>query len=97
MIYSLHELKCKEVINVENGEKIGFIDDIEFESESGLILAFVIFGRERLWGILGRDDDIVLSCKDIELIGKDTILVRLKNNSGIRASKKKKFSFDKSV
>ena len=42
MICSLNDLKCKEVINVETGEKIGFIDDIEFEPENGTVIAFII-------------------------------------------------------
>ncbi|MGN0613731.1 MAG: YlmC/YmxH family sporulation protein [Porcipelethomonas sp.] len=91
MIYGLTELKSKEVINVENGEKLGFIDDIEFESESGSVVALVIFGRNRLWGLLGKDEDIVLSCRDIELIGKDTVLVRYKAAAGENSSRRKRF------
>ena len=49
MICSLNDLKCKEVINVETGEKIGFIDDIEFEPENGTVIAFIIYGRMRFW------------------------------------------------
>lgn len=88
MIYGLSDLKAKEVINIENGEKLGFIDDMEFESESGMIAAFIIMGRSRLWGLLGRDDDIILSVKDIELIGKDTILVRHSEETAGRNKRK---------
>ena len=94
MIYGLSELKAKEVINIKNGEKLGFIDDIEFESESGLIAAFVIMGRSRLWGLLGRDDDIILSVSDIELIGKDTILVK-HAEEGMGKNKRKSFVLEK--
>ena len=93
MIYGLTDLKQKEVINIENGEKLGFIDDIEFDSESGKIAGFVIMGQKRLWGILGKDEDIVLSVNDIQIIGKDTVLVRINQPefSGISA---KKFIFE---
>ena len=63
MICSLNDLKCKEVINVETGEKIGFIDDIEFEPENGTVIAFIIYGRMRFWGIFGKEDDIILTCQ----------------------------------
>ncbi len=93
MIYGLSDLKAKEVINIENGEKLGFIDDIEFEAESGFVVAFVIMGRSRLWGLLGKDDDIILSVKDIKIIGKDTILVHYNEElSGI--NKRKNFIFE---
>ena len=45
LIYSLSELREKEVINIINGEKLGFIDDVEFETVKGEIIAFVIYGR----------------------------------------------------
>ena len=95
MIYGLTELKSKEVINIENGEKLGFIDDIEFESETGSVVALVILGRTHLWGLLGKDNDIVLSCKDIELIGKDTVLVRYKESGSGNTSTRKKFFMEK--
>lgn len=95
MIYGLTELKSKEVINVENGEKLGYIDDIEFESESGSVIALVIFGRPHIFGLLGKDDDIVLSCKDIELIGKDTILVKYKDTGSGKSQARKKFFMEK--
>lgn len=80
LIYSLSELREKEVINIENGEKLGFIDDVEFETERERIAAFVIFGRKRLYGLLGKDKDLVITCEQIQLIGTDTVLVRIKEN-----------------
>lgn len=90
MICSLNDLKCKEVINVDTGEKIGFIDDIEFEPEKGTLAAFVIYGRERFFGFLGREDDIILTCSDVRLIGKDAILVKLNSRSYVKSSRRKK-------
>lgn len=90
MICSLNELKCKEVINIENGERIGYIDDIEFESENGTIIAFIIYGRTRFWGIFGKDDDIILTCNDIKLVGKDAILVKLTSRCYVKSVKRKK-------
>lgn len=80
LIYSLSELREKEVINIENGEKLGFIDDVEFETEREKIAAFVIFGRKRLCGLLGKDKDLVITCEQIQLIGTDTVLVRIKES-----------------
>ena len=89
MICSLNDLKCNELINVETGEKIGFIDDIEFEPENGTVIAFIIYGRMRFWGIFGKEDDIILTCQDVRLIGKDTILVKLTGSSYVKSSIRK--------
>ena len=97
MIYGLTELKTKEVVNLNNGEKLGFVDDIEFESDTGRVVALVIMGRSRFLGLFGKEDDIILSVSDIELIGKDTILVRYNsiNDSGSgNSTARKKFVFN---
>lgn len=97
MICSLSELMAKEVINTKNGERLGFVDDIEFDADTSTVLALVIQGRERIFGLLGRDDDIVISCKEIELIGKDTVLVALSEHengkSRSKSTKHKRINF----
>ncbi len=75
MICSLTDLKNKEVINIKNGAKLGYVDDVEIDTDKASVLALIVFGRPRFFGIFGRDDDIIIKCTDIELIGEDTILV----------------------
>lgn len=79
MIYSFAELQTKDIINIENGENLGFIDDVIFESGDRQIKGFVIFGRKIFYGLLGRRESIVVNCKEIKLIGKDVILVKFDN------------------
>ncbi|MGN0620779.1 MAG: PRC-barrel domain-containing protein [Porcipelethomonas sp.] len=94
MICSLSELKCKEVVNIKDGEILGYIDDIEFEPETGKIIAFIIFGRKRMYGLLGKEKDIVISCEQIKLIGKDAVLVSQENVCGNNYTKSKIFNID---
>ena len=75
MVCSFSGLRNKEVVNVRTGEKIGYADDIEFDTAEGRIVSIVIYGRTRALGLMGRDDDVVIRCSDISLIGEDTILV----------------------
>ena len=75
MKYTLNDIRNKEVINIRSGSKIGYVDDIEFDAESLTVKSLVIYGRGRFWGFFGRDDDVVIKCRDIEIIGTDTILV----------------------
>ncbi|SDB05144.1 sporulation protein, YlmC/YmxH family [Ruminococcaceae bacterium FB2012] len=81
MVCSFSALRNKEVVNVKTGEKIGFIDDLELDSDSGRITSLIIYGRSRAFGLMGRDEDIVVRCSDIELIGEDTVLVRFEKDA----------------
>ena len=71
----LSDLKSKEVIETKSGVIIGRIDDVEINMEDSSVESMIVYGRPRLFGIFGREDDIVISYEDIDLIGKDTVLV----------------------
>lgn len=73
----LSDLRHKEVVNLQDGEKLGYVDDVELEPDTASLLALVLLGRERLWGLLRREPDLVIPVSKIRLIGKDTILVTL--------------------
>lgn len=75
MICSFSGIRTKEVVDLHTGLKIGYVDDIELDSVSGKIVSLVVYGKARAFGLMGRDDDIVIKCSDIELIGEDIILV----------------------
>lgn len=72
---TLAELRNKEIINIRNGSRMGYVDDIEFDTDDSMIKSFIIYGRTRFFGLLGRDDDIILTCDDIEIVGMDTVLI----------------------
>ena len=75
MIARITDMHDKEVINICDGTRLGFVDDLEVDTCTAQITALVICGRSRLFGILGRDPDVVIQWKDIEVIGDETILV----------------------
>lgn len=76
MICGLDDLRCKEVIDITTGERLGNIDDAEINLDTSEVVSLVIYGRLRLFGLLGRDDDIVVSCGDIKVVGSDVVLVK---------------------
>lgn len=80
MSISTEELKEKEVVNILSGEKLGYADDFEIDTETGKVIALVILGRNRFFGLFGREDNIVIPFSEIQLIGNDTILVSPKSN-----------------
>lgn len=76
---TLKELRNKEVINIYNGERLGFIDDIKLDTENNSVITFIIYGREKLFGILGKQNDILINCNQIHLVGDETILVSVES------------------
>ena len=71
------ELRCKEVINITDGQRLGFVSDVEVQLPEGKVLALVVPGPCRFFGLFGRKDDFVIPWNCIRRIGSDIILVEL--------------------
>ena len=71
----LQELRKKEVINANNGCRIGYVDDLEVDTSCAKIVSLIVYGRPRFFYIFGRSDDCYISWEKIRLIGEDAILV----------------------
>ena len=75
MIARISDMHNKEVINVSDGTRLGYVDDLEVDTCTAQITALVICGKSRLFGLAGRDADIIIQWKDIEVVGDETVLV----------------------
>lgn len=69
-------LRCKEVINLCDGCRMGYVGDVEIDLLCGRAVALVVPGRCRFFGLFGRADDAVIPWEAIDKIGDDIILVR---------------------
>ncbi len=69
------ELCERSVINMSSGSNLGNVDDVIFCTDNAEITHIVIYGRLKLFGILGRDDDTFIPWGDIKKIGEDVLLV----------------------
>ncbi len=72
------QLQCKEVICLRDGRRLGFVRDIKLQLPEGNILALIVPGPCRFWGLLGHRDDFVIPWHCIRRIGPDIILVDVK-------------------
>ncbi|HLV10372.1 MAG TPA: YlmC/YmxH family sporulation protein [Halanaerobiales bacterium] len=73
------ELKLKDVIDINRGKKLGFIDDVELELEKGRIKAFIIPAHQfRLMSFITKKRDIIITWDQIKKIGEDVILVDIR-------------------
>jgi len=74
------ELKEKEVINCRDGERLGFVCNIEFDINTGIIIKLIVPGPCKIWGILGREHEYCIPFCSIKQIGPDVILVDIDIN-----------------
>ena len=54
------ELWKKDVVCVDSGVCLGRVDDVEVDVCTAQLTAIVIYGRSRLFGLLGREEDTVI-------------------------------------
>lgn len=73
---SISSLCDKDIISMCDGTKIGSVGDVEFDTETGCITALIISGRQGLFGVMGKTEDVKIDWNDIEVIGDDTILIK---------------------
>ncbi len=69
------ELKKKEVINFHTGCRLGFVDDMEVDVKCAKVIALIVYGRPRLFGLFGHGEECRIPWDQIRLIGEDAILV----------------------
>lgn len=68
-------LKCKEVINVCDGARLGYVTDVEVDCCCGHILALVVPCRCKGLGLFGHREDYVIPWACVRRMGDDIILV----------------------
>ena len=76
MTCSIAELRNKEVICKLNGTRIGNVDDVELDVNSGRLVSIVIYGKGKVMGLFVKSEDFIIPWDDIDVIGEDTILVK---------------------
>lgn len=74
------DLQYKEVINISNGNRLGYVSDIEFDIHSGKIVSFIVPGPKRLWGLAPGEADYIFPWESIVRMGDDTILISSDTN-----------------
>ena len=68
------DFKHKEVINVSDGRRLGFVQDVNAELGSGIITSIVVPGSSNFFS---SDNSMIIPWSAIKCIGDDVILVEL--------------------
>lgn len=78
MACCIRELQDKDVININNGEKLGCVIDIEIDILNGRLCSIIVPGETKGF-IFSKCNEIIIPWCKIRKIGEDTILVDLPN------------------
>ena len=71
---TIRELCAKEVVQMEKGVCLGRADDLVFDPATARLQSLILLGRPKLFGLLGRDEDLVIPWQEIGTIGEDAVL-----------------------
>ena len=69
------DFRHKEVVNINNGKRLGFVQDVCENLETGRITSIIVPGGKKLMSMFAKEDDIVIEWEKIKCIGDDIILV----------------------
>ena len=71
------DFKHKEVIKVRDGRRLGFVQDVCADLETGTITSIIVPGSNKLLSMFSSSNDIVIQWQNIKCIGDDVILVEI--------------------
>ena len=70
------ELCTKEIVQLSNGACLGRADDLELDPATAQVKSLLLLGQPHLFGLLGRDETLVIPWTDIETLGVDALQIR---------------------
>ncbi len=74
-LYKASDFRQKEVINIYDGQRLGFVCDVDIDMTNGKLNSIIVPGSGKFLGIFGKTEDYVIPWHNIKTIGEDIILV----------------------
>ena len=71
------ELRCREVINIQDGARLGQVSDLEIDLCTGTVMGLMVPGERRGLGLLRNREGLCIPFARIKKFGEDVILVEL--------------------
>ena len=75
MMERFSHLRRKEVINLCDGSRLGFVGDLDIQVPEGTVKGIIVFGPCRFFGLFGRGEDFYIPWECIRKFGDDIILI----------------------
>lgn len=73
----IDDFRFKEVVNLSDGQRLGYVYDALIDIYTGSVLALIVPGRCKFLGLFWREDDYILPWDTIRRIGYDIVLVEI--------------------
>ena len=71
------DFKHKEVVNIKDGKRLGYVQDVCADLETGVITSIIVPGSNKFMSIFSSNNDIVIPWQNVKCIGDDLILVEI--------------------
>ena len=71
------DFKHKEVINIKDGKRLGYVQDVCADLQTGAITSIIVPGSNKFLSMISSNNDIVIEWDKIKCIGDDVILVEI--------------------
>ena len=71
------DFKHKEVVDINTGRKLGFVQDVCADLETGTITLIIVPGNNKLLSMISGNNDIIIPWERIKCMGEDVILVEV--------------------
>lgn len=94
MLMHFTDLRRKEVINLCDGCRLGYVGDLELCAPEGTVKALIVYGPCRFFGLFGRGEDYYVPWDCVQRFGGDILLIDkpLPRREGQPKKKKKRWS-----
>ncbi|MBQ6249548.1 MAG: YlmC/YmxH family sporulation protein [Oscillospiraceae bacterium] len=69
------QLRRKEVINLNDGCRLGYVGDLELCMPEGTVKALIVLGPCKFFGLFGRGEDYYIPWDCVQRFGDDIILI----------------------
>jgi len=71
------DFKHKEVINIKDAKRLGFVQDVTADLRTGVITSIIVPGNNKRFSIFSSDNEVVIPWEKIKCIGEEIILVEI--------------------
>ena len=71
------DFKHKEVVNITDGKRLGYVQDVCADLETGVITSIIVPGSNKIMSMFSSNNDIVIPWQNVKCIGDDLILVEI--------------------
>ena len=71
------DFKHKEVININDAKRLGYVQDVTADLKTGVITSIIVPGSNKMFNIFSANNEIVIPWDKIKCIGDEIILVEI--------------------